>query len=117
MVDISLAIEQMKQQFNLDAIITLDYETFYGKGYSLRNKTYWQYINDPRFRITQFAYAEDDGDIECYTRTKSMRSCRTSNHAATWASVSAWSARTPSLMAVFPAGSSVFTGTSTSIPR
>lgn len=62
--------EQMKKAFNLDAIVTLDYETFYksktdkeGKSYSLARSTYWQYINDPRFAITQFAYAEDDGEV------------------------------------------------------
>lgn len=65
------AIEEIKELFDLDAVITLDFETYYRskgtakqKSYSLTNKTYWEYINHPEFAITQFAYCEDNGEIE-----------------------------------------------------
>ena len=56
-------IQQMKDHFHLDAIISLDFETFYGKGYGLKNKTYAEYIMDDRFRAQMLGVGEDDGDI------------------------------------------------------
>lgn len=56
-------IQQMKDHFHLDTIISLDFETFYGKGYGLKNKTYAEYIMDDRFRAQMLGVGEDDGDI------------------------------------------------------
>lgn len=57
-------IQQMKDHFHLDSIISLDFETFYGKGYGLKNKTYAEYIMDDRFRAQMLGVGEDDDDIE-----------------------------------------------------
>ena len=57
-------IQQMKDHFRLDSIISLDFETFYGKGYGLKNKTYAEYIMDDRFRAQMLGVGEDDDDIE-----------------------------------------------------
>lgn len=55
----AVLIEEMKKAFNLDAIISLDFETFYGKGYSLKNKPYYEYIMDERFHAQMLGVGED----------------------------------------------------------
>ena len=64
MSDIHQRIAQIKARFRLDSIISLDFETFYGKGYGLKNKTYAEYIMDDRFRAQMLGVGEDDDDIE-----------------------------------------------------
>ena len=64
MSDIQTFIAQMKTRFRLDSIISLDFETFYGRGYGLKNKTYAEYIMDERFRAQMLGIGEDDGDID-----------------------------------------------------
>lgn len=64
MSDIHQRIAQLKARFRLDSIISLDFETFYGKGYGLKNKTYAEYIMDDRFRAQMLGVGEDADDIE-----------------------------------------------------
>jgi hypothetical protein len=63
-MDNTLLIQNIKAAFKLDTIISLDFETFYGKGYGLKNKTYAEYIMDDRFRAQMLGVGEDDEDIE-----------------------------------------------------
>lgn len=58
------------------SIITLDFETPYGKGareghilhkYSLSSMTYEEYIRDPRFKVFGVSIKIDDGDIRYYS--------------------------------------------------
>ena len=64
MSDIQTFIAQMKTRFRLDSIISLDFETFYGRGYGLKNKTYAEYIMDERFRAQMLGVGEDAEGIE-----------------------------------------------------
>ena len=57
-------ITQLKTHFRLDSIISLDFETFYGRGYGLKNKTYAEYIMDERFRAQMLGVGEDADEIE-----------------------------------------------------
>jgi DNA polymerase len=63
-MDNTLLIQNIKAAFKLDTLISLDFETFYGKGYGLKNKTYAEYIMDDRFRAQMLGVGEDDEDIE-----------------------------------------------------
>ena len=42
-------------------LITLDFETYYDKDYSLKKLTTEAYIRDPRFEVIGFAYKVNDG--------------------------------------------------------
>lgn len=44
------------------ALITLDFETYYSREYSLSKMTTEQYIRDPQFQVIGFAYRIDHGD-------------------------------------------------------
>lgn len=57
-------IDQMKMAFNLDYIISLDFETFYGRGYGLKNKTYAEYIMDERFKSHMLGVGVDAMQID-----------------------------------------------------
>lgn len=50
-------------------IITLDFETFYDKDYSLSKITTEEYIRDPRFEVIGFAWKINDGPIEWFSGT------------------------------------------------
>ena len=63
-MDNTLLIRNIKAAFKLDTLISLDFETFYGKGYGLKNKTYAEYIMDDRFRAQMLGVGEDNEDIE-----------------------------------------------------
>ena len=48
-------------------IVTLDFETFYDKGFSLSKFTTEEYIQDPQFQVIGFAIKVDDGKTKWYT--------------------------------------------------
>lgn len=63
-------IESIKEHFSLDELLFVDFETYFidktrggGKAYSLKGKSYWEYILDERFHATGFSCAFDDGAI------------------------------------------------------
>ena len=45
-------------------IVTLDFETYYSKDFSLRKLTTEEYIRDPRFQVIGVGLKVDDGDTE-----------------------------------------------------
>ena len=49
------------------SLITLDFETFYDKGYSLSKMTTQEYILDPRFQVIGVSIAVDNAEPEWYT--------------------------------------------------
>lgn len=49
------------------SIITLDFETYYDKDYSLSKMTTEEYINDPRFEVIGVGIKVDDGKPEWFT--------------------------------------------------
>jgi DNA polymerase len=48
------------------SIITIDFETYYDKDYSLSKMTTEEYINDPRFEVIGMGFKMDDGPTEWY---------------------------------------------------
>jgi len=48
------------------SVITLDFETFYSKGFSLSKLTTEEYINDPGFEVIGVGIKIDDGEPEWY---------------------------------------------------
>lgn len=48
-------------------IITLDFETYYDREYSLSKITTEEYIRDPRFEVIGFAWKINDGPIEWFS--------------------------------------------------
>ena len=42
-------------------IITIDFETYYDKDYSLSKMTTEEYINDPRFEVIGMGFKVNDG--------------------------------------------------------
>lgn len=48
-------------------IVTLDFETFYDKGFSLSKLTTEEYIQDPQFQVIGFAIKVGDGKTKWYT--------------------------------------------------
>lgn len=48
-------------------MITLDFETYYAKDFSLSKMTTEAYINDPRFEVIGVSVKEDEGEIEWIT--------------------------------------------------
>lgn len=48
-------------------LVTCDFETFYGTGYSLRSQTTEEYIRDPRFQVIGMALKIDDGPSVWYS--------------------------------------------------
>jgi DNA polymerase len=48
------------------SIITIDFETYYDKDYSLSKMTTEEYINDPRFEVIGVGIKMDDGETEWY---------------------------------------------------
>ena len=58
-------------------IVTLDFETFYAKGYGLRNHTTEEYILNPQFQVIGVAIQIDDGKPVWYAGEQIGRaSCR-----------------------------------------
>lgn len=51
------------------ALITLDFETYYGKDYTLSKMTTEAYIRDPRFQTIGFGFRVEDGPAEWVTGT------------------------------------------------
>ena len=51
-------------------LITLDFETYYDKSYSLRKLTTEAYIRDPRFEVVGVGIKVNDGDTEWASGTK-----------------------------------------------
>ena len=49
------------------SIITIDFETYYDKDYSLSKMTTEEYINDPRFEVIGMGIKVDDGPAQWYT--------------------------------------------------
>ena len=49
------------------SIITIDFETYYDKDYSLSKMTTEEYINDPSFEVIGVGVKMDDGETEWYT--------------------------------------------------
>ena len=49
------------------SIITIDFETYYDKDYSLSKMTTEEYINDPRFEVIGVGIKVDDGKPEWFT--------------------------------------------------
>jgi len=49
------------------SIITIDFETYYDKDYSLSKMTTEEYINDPRFEVIGMGMKEDDGPSKWYS--------------------------------------------------
>jgi DNA polymerase len=49
------------------SLITLDFETYYSKDYSLTKLSTEQYINDPRFEVIGVAIKVDDGPCEFFS--------------------------------------------------
>ncbi len=49
------------------SIITIDFETYYDKDYSLSKMTTEEYINDPRFEVIGMGIKVDDGPAMWYT--------------------------------------------------
>ena len=41
--------------------VAIDFETFYGPGYSVKGLSYWHYANDPRFKVTAIAICDQAG--------------------------------------------------------
>ena len=48
-------------------IVTLDFETFYDKGFSLSKLTTEEYIQDPQFQVIGYAVKINDGSTKWYT--------------------------------------------------
>ena len=51
-------------------IISLDFETFYRKGYGFRTHTTESYIRDPEFEVIGVAIKIDDGETEWVSGSK-----------------------------------------------
>ena len=51
------------------AFVTLDFETYYGKGYSLKNLTTEEYIRGEEFEVIGVGIKEDDSPTEWFTGT------------------------------------------------
>ena len=49
------------------SIITIDFETYYDKDFSLSKLTTEEYVNDPRFEVIGMGIKVDDGPAEWYT--------------------------------------------------
>ena len=49
------------------SIITIDFETYYDKDYSLSKMTTEEYINDPRFEVIGVGMKVDDGPTYWFT--------------------------------------------------
>ena len=55
-------------------LITLDFETFYSKDFSLTKMTTEEYVRDPRFEIVGVGIKVNNGDTEWASeRTKSLK--------------------------------------------
>jgi hypothetical protein len=54
-------------------IITIDYETFYSKDYSLKRMSEVDYILDPRFEVIMVAIKEGDASTQVYTESATIR--------------------------------------------
>jgi DNA polymerase len=52
------------------SFVTLDFETFYDKDYSLSRMTTEEYIRDPRFEVIGVGVKIDDGEPEWFSGTK-----------------------------------------------
>lgn len=72
-------LQKFKQQFNIDTVIFLDFETFYKskanngtKSFSLKSMTYANYVFSERFQTTGFGIGEDDGAIEYMHRPEEI---------------------------------------------
>lgn len=63
-------------------IITLDFETYYDKDYSLSKITTEEYIRDPRFEVIGFSYAINQGPIQWFTGD--MQAVREQLYALPW---------------------------------
>jgi DNA polymerase len=50
------------------SFVTLDFETYYAKDFSLTRLTTEEYINDPRFEVIGVAIKIDDGQTKWYTK-------------------------------------------------
>jgi len=55
------------------SIITIDFETYYDKSYSLSKMTTEEYINDPRFQVIGVGIKIDDGETEWYAEPKKIK--------------------------------------------
>lgn len=50
------------------SFVTLDFETYYSKDFSLTKLTTEEYVNDPRFEVIGVAIKIDDGPTQWYTK-------------------------------------------------
>ena len=49
------------------SIVTVDFETYYAKDFSLSKMTTEEYINDPRFEVIGVGIKVDDGETTWHT--------------------------------------------------
>jgi len=63
------------------SIITIDFETYYDKDYSLSKMTTEEYINDPRFEVIGVGIKEDDGEPVWHTETEFLKNLAWEDHA------------------------------------
>lgn len=73
-------INKIKELYNLDTIVFLDFETFFKtkanhgtKSFSLKSKTYAQYLFSERFHTTGFGIGEDFNPIEYLHRPEEIK--------------------------------------------
>jgi DNA polymerase bacteriophage-type len=57
-------LDAIKAAHDLDHIYTLDFETYYSRGFSLINKTLAEYIMDDQFKVHMLGVAVDEHDTE-----------------------------------------------------
>jgi len=63
------------------SIITLDFETYYDKDYSLSKMTTEEYINDPRFEVIGVGIKVDDNESVWHTETEFLKNFAWEDHA------------------------------------
>lgn len=63
------------------SIITIDFETYYDKDYSLSKMTTEEYINDPRFEVIGVGIKLDDNESVWHTETEFLKNFAWEDHA------------------------------------
>ena len=64
------ATVELLEEYNLMDLITVDFETYYSRDYSLRKMTTESYIRDPRFEVIGVGVKVNDGDTEWASGTR-----------------------------------------------
>ena len=64
------ATVELLEEYNLMDLITVDFETYYSRDYSLSKMTTESYIRDPRFEVIGVGVKVNDGDTEWASGTR-----------------------------------------------